>query len=69
MTCRSTAAKYFAFTRESSDARVWPFGGPFHLLLNVAVGGAWGGQQGIDEASLPYRMRVDYVRVYQRVRE
>lgn len=58
--------EYFQFARESDDRKVWPFDGPFHLLLNVAVGGAWGGQQGIDDASLPYRMRVDYVRVYQR---
>ena len=58
--------EYFAFARESSDTRVWPFAGPFHLVLNVAVGGAWGGQQGIEESTLPYRMRVDYVRVYQR---
>lgn len=57
---------YFRFARESDDPTVWPFDGPFHLLLNVAVGGAWGGQQGIDEATLPYSMRVDYVRVYQR---
>lgn len=60
--------EYFAFARESDDPRDWPFDGPFHLLLNVAVGGAWGGQQGIDEASLPYRMVVDYVRVYQQAR-
>ncbi|WP_291985740.1 glycoside hydrolase family 16 protein [Luteitalea sp.] len=58
---------YFTFARESGDTRVWPFAGPFHLLLNVAVGGAWGGQQGIDESSLPYRMTVDYVRVYQKL--
>lgn len=60
--------EYFAFHRESDDTRVWPFATPFHLLLNVAVGGAWGGQQGIDESALPYRMLVDYVRVYRRVR-
>ena len=59
------AAGGIAFARESADPRVWPFDGPFHLLLNVAVGGAWGGQQGIDESTLPYRMRVDHVRVYQ----
>lgn len=58
--------EYFQFARESDDAKVWPFDGPFHLLLNVAVGGNWGGQKGIDESTLPYRMRVDYVRVYQR---
>lgn len=57
--------EYFTFARESDDTRVWPFDGRFHLLLNVAVGGNWGGQKGIDEASLPYRMVVDYVRVYQ----
>ncbi|NJO38452.1 MAG: hypothetical protein HC871_13660 [Rhizobiales bacterium] len=31
----------------------------------VAVGGNWGGQQGVDPASLPYRFEIDYVRVYQ----
>jgi len=30
------------------------------------VGGAWGGEKGIDESTLPYAMTVDYVRVYQR---
>ncbi len=58
--------QYFQFEREPGGKTVWPFDGPFHLLLNVAVGGAWGGQKGIDESSLPYRMEVDYVRVYQR---
>ncbi|RYF71351.1 MAG: glycoside hydrolase family 16 protein, partial [Cytophagaceae bacterium] len=43
----------------------WPFTQPFHLLLNVAVGGGWGGQKGVDETIWPRRMEVDYVRVYQ----
>ncbi len=57
---------YFQFDKEPAGRTVWPFDGPFHLLLNVAVGGSWGGQKGIDESTLPYRMTVDYVRVYQR---
>lgn len=57
---------YFQFDKEPGGRTVWPFDGPFHLLLNVAVGGSWGGQKGIDESTLPYRMTVDYVRVYQR---
>ena len=57
---------YFQFDKEAGGRATWPFDGPFHLLLNVAVGGAWGGEKGIDEASLPYRMEVDYVRVFQR---
>lgn len=42
----------------------WPFDQPFHLILNVAVGGFWGGQQGIDPDIWPQRMEIDYVRVY-----
>jgi hypothetical protein len=33
--------------------------------LNVAVGGNWGGAQGIDDTIFPRSMEVDYVRVYQ----
>lgn len=43
----------------------WPFDQPYYLLLNVAVGGNWGGQKGVDETIWPQRMEVDYVRVYQ----
>ena len=45
----------------------WPFDAPQHLLLNIAVGGNWGGQQGVDDTTLPYRFIIDYVRVYQRI--
>ena len=36
------------------------------LILNLAIGGAWGGQKGIDNAAFPQRMEVDYVRVYEK---
>ena len=39
---------------------------PFYLILNLAIGGAWGGQKGLDTAAFPQRMEVDYVRVYQK---
>ena len=60
---------YFTFDNErmwNSDADMdqWPFDHPFHLILNIAVGGSWGGQQGIDPNIWPQRMEVDYVRVY-----
>jgi beta-glucanase (GH16 family) len=42
----------------------WPFDKPLYLILNVAVGGAWGAVMGVDDNSLPYRMEVDYVRYY-----
>ncbi len=31
----------------------WPFDEEFHLILNVAIGGAWGGAQGIDDSIFP----------------
>lgn len=44
----------------------WPFDQPAFFLLNVAVGGTWGGAQGIDNSIFPQSMEVDYVRVYQK---
>jgi beta-glucanase (GH16 family) len=58
--------KYFSFTNEKSGPEAWPFDQPMYLILNVAFGGAWGGQQGIDDSTLPQSMAVDYVRVYAR---
>lgn len=52
-------------TNKSADYKQWPFDKPFHMLLNIAVGGTWGGQKGVDETIWPRRMEVDYVRVYE----
>ena len=57
---------YFTFRNESTGSRTWPFDKAHHLLVNLAIGGAWGGQQGIDDALFPKRYLVDYVRVYRR---
>jgi hypothetical protein len=35
------------------------------LLMNIAVGGNWGGKMGIDDSIFPQSMEVDWVRVYQ----
>jgi len=55
---------YFSFRNEGTGSRAWPFDRPQYLLLNLAIGGSWGGQQGIDDALFPKQMLVDYVRVY-----
>jgi len=57
--------EYFSFANEHSGYDAWPFDQPMHLLLNIAVGGNWGGQKGVDEKIFPQKMLVDYVRVYQ----
>lgn len=58
--------RYFRFENERKTRAEWPFDRPFYLLLNVAVGGSWGGQKGVDASAFPQRMEVDYVRVYDR---
>lgn len=55
----------FRFDNEHRTSAQWPYDKRFHLLLNIAVGGGWGGEQGIDDGIFPQRMLVDYVRVYQ----
>ena len=57
----------FQFKNTGKGFEEWPFDKRFHLLLNVAVGGNWGGQKGIDESAFPGKMEVDYVRVYKMI--
>lgn len=57
---------YFYYRNELNDWRSWPFDHPYHLILNLAIGGAWGRAGGpIDNSIFPVRMEIDYVRVYQ----
>lgn len=57
---------YFTAKRDGGDWTSWPFFRPFHLVVNIAIGGEWGGEKGIDPTALPQRMEIDYVRVYRR---
>ena len=58
--------RYFTFqNREQYGWQEWPFDQKFHLLMNIAVGGTWGGAEGIDDSAFPERMVIDYVRVYK----
>ncbi|MGQ7869765.1 family 16 glycosylhydrolase [Sunxiuqinia sp. sy24] len=55
---------YFTFNNENKTYKEWPFDKRFHLLLNIAIGGNWGGAEGIDPNLTEATMTVDYVRVY-----
>ncbi|NQV34909.1 MAG: glycoside hydrolase family 16 protein [Phycisphaeraceae bacterium] len=58
--------KYFSFSNEHSGFDAWPFDKPHYLILNLAIGGSWGGQKGIDASIFPQTFLIDYVRVYQK---
>ncbi|NOK63494.1 MAG: hypothetical protein GFH23_1086718n50 [Chloroflexi bacterium AL-N1] len=56
--------KYHEATPADVAPNEWVFNQPFYLLMNVAVGGNFGGPVG-EETTFPQAMAVDYVRVYQ----
>lgn len=58
--------KFFSLTNDGTGANSWPFDAPQYLIMNLAIGGEWGGRKGVDDSIFPQRMMVDYVRVYQR---
>ena len=53
------------FPNEGRTFNEWPFDKRFHWLLNVAVGGNWGGIQGVDDSIFPVTFEIDYVRTYK----
>jgi beta-glucanase (GH16 family) len=57
--------RYFEFQNNKSGPGAWPFDQKFYLILNIAVGGNWGGKYGVDDSIFPQKMEIDYVRVYQ----
>lgn len=57
---------FYQYSNDGSGNASWPFDSPQYLIFNIAVGGDWGGQMGVDDTIFPIQMEVDYVRVYQR---
>lgn len=58
---------YYQPHGSDEDYKTYPFNKEFFLIFNIAVGGTWGGT--IDDSIFenPVLMKVDYIRVYQRV--
>lgn len=55
---------FYSFVPENKTVEVWPFDQPFYLILNLAIGGNFGGED-IDDSIFPQEYVVDYIRVYQ----
>jgi len=61
---------YFTFENDGTgDSASWPFDQVFHLVVNLAVGGDWGGYCGVDRGAFPQTYSVDWMRVYQTTEE
>jgi beta-glucanase (GH16 family) len=57
--------QFYSYPNEGLGEGSWPFNKPFFLILNIAVGGGWGGRQGVDPDIFPQTLEIDYVRYYQ----
>lgn len=66
MKCYVDDQLFFEYKNEGLGESKWPYTKPFYLILNVAVGGAWGSVEGIDKEAFPQTMEIDFVRIYQK---
>lgn len=57
--------KYYVYDK-NANAKEWPFDKPQNLILNLAMGGGWGGAKGMDESVTSQKFVIDYVRVYSK---
>jgi beta-glucanase (GH16 family) len=57
--------KYLTVVNEHKTDKEYPFNNKMYLLLDLAIGGNWGGTKGIDPDIFPSKLEIDYVRVYQ----
>ncbi len=56
---------HFSYKKEPNNKDAWPFDQEMYLIINLAIGGSWGGQKGIDKSIFPQRFIIDYVRVFE----
>jgi len=57
--------KFFSYENEAKTYETWPFDKPYFIILNLAIGGMWGGKEGIDDTIFPQKYYIDYVRFYK----
>jgi beta-glucanase (GH16 family) len=58
--------RQMATFKKSKNATVedWPYNQPFYLIINLAIGGHWGGD--IDDKIFPVELNIKSVKVYER---
>ncbi|SFU30432.1 Glycosyl hydrolases family 16 [Pustulibacterium marinum] len=54
----------YTFAPENKTEAVWPFDQPFYILVNMAIGGNFGGPE-VDDTIFPQQYSIDYIKVYQ----
>ena len=55
---------FYTFSPQERSPEIWPFDQPFYFIVNLAVGGNFGGPE-VDDSIFPQEFVVDYIKVYQ----
>ena len=56
---------YYTYDKNANDQE-WPFHQSQNIILNLAIGGGWGGLKGVDQAIISQQYTIDYVRVFEK---
>ncbi|RNC90282.1 MAG: glycoside hydrolase family 16 protein [Allomuricauda sp.] len=54
----------YTYSPDLKNEDTWPFDQPFYVLVNLAIGGHFGGDD-IDNSIFPQEFVIDYIRVYK----
>lgn len=54
----------YSFSPEEKDENNYPFNKPFYIILNMAIGGTFGGPD-VDNSIFPQEFIIDYLKIYQ----
>ena len=52
----------YTFSPDVKNEKTWPFDKPFYLIINLAIGGNFGGPE-VDDSIFPQDFIIDYVKV------
>lgn len=65
MTFTIDGEKIVHWDRRPGGEDAWPFDAPCYLILNLAIGGDWGGQKGIDNSIFPAKFEIKSVKIWE----
>jgi len=57
---------YYTYDKIANELE-WPFAEPQNIVVNLAIGGGWGGLKGVDQAMGSQQFILDYIRVYEKI--
>lgn len=57
--------QYYTYDKNANDQE-WPFHQSQNIILNLAIGGGWGGLKGVDQSMISQQYTIDYVRVFEK---